>query len=160
MTSVDRRAELEQLLSERILVLDGAMGTMVQSSSPTEADFRGERLADHPSDLKGNNEALVLSKPSLVAKIHDAFFEAGADIIETNSFGANAIAQADYGMEAFVYELNLRAAEIAAASAARWTERTPERPRFVAGRKLRQHFILNFAGTLGPATLAGDSSDS
>jgi len=133
MTAVDRRAQLEKLLSERILVLDGAMGTMVQSSNPTEADFRGERLADHPSELKGNNEALVLGKPSLVAEIHDAFFEAGADIVETNSFGANAIAQADYGMEAFVYELNLRAAEIAAASAARWTERTPEQPRFVAG---------------------------
>ena len=133
MTSVDRRAELEQLLSERILVLDGAMGTMVQDSDPTEADFRGDRLADHPSDLKGNNEALVLSKPSLVAEIHDAFFEAGADIAETNTFGANAIAQADYGMEAFVYELNLRAAQIATACAARWTERTPGRPRFVAG---------------------------
>jgi 5-methyltetrahydrofolate--homocysteine methyltransferase len=133
MASTDRRAELEQLLSERILVFDGAMGTMVQGSNPTEADFRGERLADHPSELKGNNEALVLGKPSLVAEIHDAFFEAGADIAETNSFGANAIAQADYGMEAFVYEMNLRAAEIATASAARWTERTPERPRFVAG---------------------------
>jgi 5-methyltetrahydrofolate--homocysteine methyltransferase len=133
MPSANRRAQLERLLSERILVLDGAAGTMIQSSNPSEADFRGERLADHPSALKGNNEALVLGKPSLVAEIHDAFFEAGADIIETNSFGANAIAQADYGMEAFVYELNLRAAEIATACAARWTERTPDRPRFVAG---------------------------
>ena len=106
---------------------------MVQESNPIEADFRGEHLADHPSELKGNNEALVLGKPSLVAEIHDGFFEAGADIIETNTFGANAIAQADYGMEAFVYELNLRAAEIATACAARWTERTPGQPRFVAG---------------------------
>jgi len=133
MSSVDRRAELEQLLSERILILDGAMGTMIQNSSPTEADFRGERFADHPSELQGNNEALVLSQPALVAEIHDAFFAAGADIIETNTFGANAIAQADYGMEAFVFEMNLRAAEIAAACAADWTQRTPERPRFVAG---------------------------
>ena len=133
MPSADRRAQLERLLSERILVLDGAAGTMIQSSNPSEADFRGERLADHPSALKGNNEALVLGKPSLVAEIHDAFFEAGADIVETNSFGANAIAQADYAMEAFVYELNLRAAEIATACAARWTERTPDQPRFVAG---------------------------
>jgi len=133
MPPVDRRAELEQLLSERILVLDGAMGTMVQSSNLTEADFRGERLADHPSELKGNNEVLVLAKPALVAEIHDGFFEAGADIAETNTFGANTIAQADYGMEAYVYELNLRAAEIATACAARWTERTPDRPRFVAG---------------------------
>jgi 5-methyltetrahydrofolate--homocysteine methyltransferase len=133
MPSSDRHAELEALLSKRILVLDGAAGTMIQSSNPTEADFRGERLADHPSELKGNNEALVLGKPSLVADIHDAFFEAGADIIETNTFGANAIAQADYGMEEFVYELNLRAAELATACAARWTERTPDQPRFVAG---------------------------
>ena len=133
MTSIDRRAELERLLSKRILVLDGAAGTMIQSRNPTEADFRGERLADHPSELKGNNEALVLGKPSLIAEIHDAFLEAGADIIETNTFGANAIAQADYGMEAFVTELNLRAAEIATACAARWTERTPDQPRFVAG---------------------------
>ncbi len=133
MASVDRRAELERLLSERILVLDGAAGTMIQSSNPSEADFRGERLADHPCELKGNNEALVLGKPSLVAEIHDAFFDAGADIVETNSFGANAIAQADYAMEAFVYELNLRAAEIATVCAARWTQRTPDQPRFVAG---------------------------
>ena len=133
MASVDRRAELERLLSERILVLDGAAGTMIQSKNPTEADFRGERLADHPSELKGNNEAIVIGNPSLMAEIHDAFFEAGADIIETNTFGANAIAQADYGMEAFVYELNLRAAEIATTCAARWTERTPGQPRFVAG---------------------------
>jgi len=133
MSSVDRRAELEQLLSERILILDGAMGTMIQNCSPTEADFRGERFADHPSELKGNNAALVLSQPALVAEIHDAFFAAGADIIETNTFGANAIAQADYGMEAFVFAMNLRAAEIAAAGAAHWTQRTPERPRFVAG---------------------------
>jgi len=133
MASVDRRAELEQLLSERILILDGALGTMIQDRNPTEADFRGERLVDHPSELKGNNEALVLGKPSLVAEIHDSFLEAGADIIETNTFGANEIAQSDYGMEAFVHELNLRAAEIATTCAARWTERTPDKPRFVAG---------------------------
>jgi len=133
MPCVNRRAELEQRLSERIIVLDGAAGTMIQSHHPTEADFRGERLADHPVELKGNNEALVLGRPSLIADIHEAFLEAGADIIETNTFGANAIAQADYGMEAFVYEMNLRAAEIAQACATRWTERTPDQPRFVAG---------------------------
>ncbi len=133
MPAVDRRAELEQLLAERILVLDGAMGTMIQASAPSEADFRGEPLADHPSELSGNNEALVLGRPSLVEQIHDAYLEAGADIIETNSFGANAIAQTDYGTQAFVRELNLRAAEIAGACAARWTQRTPDRPRFAAG---------------------------
>ena len=133
MASVDRRAELEQLLSERILVLDGAMGTMIQGHNLLEADFRSERLADHPAELKGNHEALVLSKASLVEEIHDAFFDAGADIVETNTFGANAIAQTDYGMEASVTQMNLRAAEIAVACAVRWTERTPDRPRFVAG---------------------------
>ncbi len=133
MASADRRAQLERLLSQRILVLDGAMGTMIQARDLREADFRGERFTDHPVDLKGNNEALVLSRPTLVEEIHEAFFEAGADIVETNTFGANAIAQADYALEPFVAEMNRRAAEIAVACAARWSERTPDRPRFAAG---------------------------
>ena len=133
MTSLDRRAELEQLLSKRILVLDGAMGTMVQSRGLSEADFRGKPLADHPSELIGDNELLVLTQPSLVTEIHDGFLAAGADIVETNTFGANAIAQSDYGLEALAYEMNERAAEIAVECATRWSAETPDRPRFAAG---------------------------
>jgi 5-methyltetrahydrofolate--homocysteine methyltransferase len=133
MTTTDRRKAFEQLLRERILILDGAMGTMVQARGLTEADFRGERFADHPSELFGDNELLTLTRPDVVADIHNAFFEAGADIVETNTFGANAIAQSDYGLESTVYDLNLQAAKIAGECAAQWTEKTPERPRLVAG---------------------------
>ncbi|HXV36252.1 MAG TPA: homocysteine S-methyltransferase family protein, partial [Myxococcota bacterium] len=133
MAAHPRRAELERLLAERILVLDGAMGTMLQAHKLGEADFRCEALADHGVDLQGDNEALVLSRPELIEAIHDAFFEAGADIVETNTFGANAVAQADYGLEPLVAEMNRRAAQIATRCAATWTRRTPDRPRFVAG---------------------------
>ncbi len=132
MTS-PKRAQLEQLLSERIAILDGAMGTMLQSCGLEESDFRGERFADHPSDLKGDNELLVLTRPELVARVHDAYLAAGADIIETNTFGATRIAQADYGMQSVCRELNLRAAQLARRAADAWSARTPERPRFVAG---------------------------
>src|SRR5688572_23473211 len=102
----DARTTLEQLLARRILVLDGAMGTMVQWHRPTEADFRGDRFKDHPRDLKGNNDLLVLTRPDIVGGIHRAYLESGSDIIETNTFSSNAIAQADYGLQAIVYELN------------------------------------------------------
>ena len=95
----ERLATLHRLLRERILVLDGAMGTMIQGYGLTEADFRGERFRDHPRDLKGDNELLCLTRPDVIREIHDAYLEAGADIIETNTFGATAIAQADYGLE-------------------------------------------------------------
>ena len=133
MTTSNPRTELERLLSERILVLDGAMGTMIQAERLAEADFRGERFADHPVDLKGDNELLVLTRPDIVEKIHGAFLAAGADIIETDTFGSTAIAQADYGMEATASEQNVLAAKIAKRVASEWTARTPDQPRFVAG---------------------------
>ncbi len=133
MSHQDRRSELERLLEERILVLDGAMGTMLQAEGLEEADFRGDRFADHPGDLKGDNELLVLTRPDVVRRIHDAYLSAGADLIETNTFGATRIAQADYGMEERVPELNHRAAELAVGAAREWTARTPDRPRFAAG---------------------------
>jgi 5-methyltetrahydrofolate--homocysteine methyltransferase len=126
-------ARLERLLAERILVIDGAMGTMLQGRSLGEADFRGERLRDHPRDLKGDNELLVLTRPDVVEGIHDAYCAAGADIIETNTFGATRIAQADYGTEQLCPELNVEAARLARKVADAWTARTPQKPRFVAG---------------------------
>jgi len=122
-----------QPLRERILVLDGAMGTMIQGFGLEEADFRGDRLADHPSELKGDNELLSLTRPDVIDQIHDAFFAAGADIVETNTFGSNSIAQSDYGTESLVHELNVASARIAREAAERWTAKTPEKPRFVAG---------------------------
>ena len=119
------------LLRQRILILDGAMGTMIQRHKLQEADYRGERFADWPSDLKGNNDLLVLTQPQIIAGIHEAYLAAGADIVETNTFNANAVSMADYGMESLVFELNEVAARLARASADRFS--TPEKPRFVAG---------------------------
>ncbi len=130
MTTLDT---LERLLKERILVLDGAMGTMVQRRKLTEADFRGQRFASHSHDLKGNNDVLVLTRPDVVAEIHAEYLAAGADIIETNTFSAQAVSQADYGLEAISYELNLEAARLARRVADEWTAKTPDQPRFVAG---------------------------
>ena len=124
---------LDAILHDRILVLDGAMGTMVQRHSLGEADFRGERFAAHPRDLKGDNDLLVLTRPDVISGIHHAYLEAGADIIETSTFNGTAIAQADYGLESIVYELNVAAARLAGEAARAWTVRTPDRPRFVAG---------------------------
>jgi 5-methyltetrahydrofolate--homocysteine methyltransferase len=128
----DRTAELTQLLRARILILDGAMGTMIQACRLTERDFRGP-FHDHSHDLLGDNDILSLTLPDTVRSIHDAYFEAGADIVETNTFSATRIAQADYRMQDQAREINAAAARIARASADRWTARTPERPRFVAG---------------------------
>ena len=133
MATSNRFELLAPLLAERILILDGAMGTMIQGRGLEEADFRGERLADHPGELKGNNELLVLTRPDLIEEIHGAYCAAGADVIETNTFGATRIAQADYGTEALVPELNLRAAQLARQAADEWSRRTPDKPRFVAG---------------------------
>ncbi len=124
---------IKELLNERILVLDGAMGTMIQQHQLAEADFRGAQFADHPRDLKGNNDILCLTQPAVIRQIHDAYLEAGADIIETNTFNANRISQADYSLEAEVYALNVRAAEIAREAADAFNTRTPGKPRFVAG---------------------------
>jgi 5-methyltetrahydrofolate--homocysteine methyltransferase len=121
------------LLAERILVLDGAMGTMIQRRQLTEADFRGERFRSHGRDLKGDLDVLVLTRPDVIADIHHQYLEAGADIIETNTFNSTAIVQADYGLESLAYELNVEAAMLARAAADAWTTRTPGKPRFVAG---------------------------
>ncbi|MEW6319756.1 MAG: methionine synthase [Acidobacteriota bacterium] len=129
----DTATRLDDLLARRILVLDGAMGTMLQRLTLTEADFRGQRLADHPRDLKGNNDILNLTRPDAVAGVHAAYLAAGADIIETNTFSGTSVSQADYGLEALVYEINREGARIARRVAAEWTATTPDRPRFVAG---------------------------
>ena len=121
---LDRNARLQalqQALKERILILDGGMGTMIQSYKLEESDYRGERFADWPQDLKGNNDLLILTRPDAISAIEKAYFDAGADIVETNTFNATRVSQADYGMEELVYELNVKTAE------------TPDRPRFVAG---------------------------
>src|SRR5438874_1140294 len=132
-TNPDVRTRLEALLAKRILVLDGAMGTMIQRHKLTEADFRGERFASHPRDLRGDNDLLVLTRPDVIAGIHHAYLEAGSDIIETNTFNSTSVAQADYGLEPLVYELNVTAARLARAAADEWTAKTPDRPRLVAG---------------------------
>ncbi|MEZ6003951.1 MAG: methionine synthase [Planctomycetota bacterium] len=125
--------ELRRLFAERIVILDGAMGTMIQGFGLEEADFRGDRLRDHPSPLKGNNELLSLTRPDVIRSIHDQFLAAGADILETNTFGATAISQADYATGALVRELNFASARIAREAADAATLRDPSRPRFVAG---------------------------
>ena len=104
---------LEQALRERILIIDGAMGTMIQAEKLEEADFRGERFADHGSDLKGNGEILSLTRPDVIAKVHRAYLDAGADIIETNTFGSTRVAQADYNLSELAYEQNVTSAQIA-----------------------------------------------
>jgi 5-methyltetrahydrofolate--homocysteine methyltransferase len=124
---------LQEAANNRILVLDGAMGTMIQRHKLTEADFRGDRFTDHPVPLQGNNDLLSLTRPDIIREIHDAYFEAGADIAETNTFSSTSIAQADYQLESLAYELNKVSAEIAKASAEAWTAKTPDKPRFVAG---------------------------
>jgi len=126
-----RGAALPALLARRIAVIDGAMGTMIQRYKLGEADYRGQRFVDHPKDLKGNNELLQLTQPEVLREIHAAYLAAGADIIETNTFGATSIAQEDYGLAALAREMNLCAARIAC-DAARAAS-TPDAPRFVAG---------------------------
>ncbi|WP_272668167.1 methionine synthase [Providencia sp. PROV117] len=125
--------QLEQELKKRILVLDGAMGTMIQQHKLSEAQFRGERFADWPSDLKGNNDLLVLTQPDIIRDIHSQYFEAGADIVETNTFNSTSIAMADYKMESLSAEINEVAARLARECADEWTRKTPEQPRYVAG---------------------------
>src|SRR5436853_2330878 len=118
-------------LQKRILIIDGAMGTMIQRYKLDEAGYRGARFASHPRDLKGNNDLLNLTRPEIIEEIHRQYLEAGADIIETNTFNAQAISMADYGFEAFCYEMNLAAGRIARKAADAYS--TPERPRWVAG---------------------------
>ncbi|AOU97197.1 methionine synthase [Acidihalobacter yilgarnensis] len=129
----DRQSQLQAAVQQRILILDGAMGTMIQSYRLEESDYRGERFADWESDLKGNNDLLAITRPDVIRAIHEAYLEAGADILETNTFNANAISMADYHMEPLAAEINRAAARLAREAADAWTARTPDRPRFVAG---------------------------
>ncbi|MBC3944880.1 methionine synthase [Erwinia persicina] len=129
----NRIEALHQQLKKRIMLLDGGMGTMIQSYRLEEEDFRGARFADWPSDLKGNNDLLVLTKPDIISEIHNGYLAAGADILETNTFNSTSIAMADYQMESLSAEINYVAARLARACADEWTARTPGRPRYVAG---------------------------
>jgi 5-methyltetrahydrofolate--homocysteine methyltransferase len=126
-------SRLRSLLDRRILILDGAMGTMIQRHKLTETDFRGERLAQHAKDLKGDSDVLVLTRPDVISAIHHEYLAAGADIIETNTFGGTVIAQGDYALEDAVYDINFEGARLARAAVDEWTVRTPDKPRFVAG---------------------------
>ena len=124
---------IDSLLRQRILVLDGAMGTMIQRHKLDEVAFRGTRFADHSNDLNGNNDLLTLTQPEVIRGIHHEYLAAGSDIIETNTFSSTAIAQSDYALEGIAYELNVEASRLAKEAAAVWTKQTPDRPRFVAG---------------------------
>lgn len=126
-------SKIEELLSKKILILDGAMGTMLQEYQFTEEDFRGSRFADWPVSLKGNNDLLSLTQPRAIADVHRKYFQAGADIVETNTFSGTTIAMADYKMEELVYEMNFESARIAKEIAIELTEENPGKPRFVAG---------------------------
>ena len=121
--------DIKEILNNKIMVFDGAMGTMLQSYDLTESDFRADRFTNHTIDLKGNNDLLCLTRPDIVGKIHKEYFESGADIVETNTFNANSISQKDYHLEKFCYEINIQAAEIAKSVAEKYTDK----PRFVAG---------------------------
>jgi 5-methyltetrahydrofolate--homocysteine methyltransferase len=133
MTRSERILALKAAARERVLVLDGSWGVMIQKRGLDEADYRGERFKDHVGQLKGNNDLLCLTRPDIIADLHDQYYAAGADISETNTFSSTAIAQADYGLESAVRDLNLAGARIARQVADRWTAKEPHKPRFVAG---------------------------
>ena len=128
-----KKPAIQDLLKSRILVLDGAMGTMIQRHKFSEEDYRGVRFADYPSPLQGNNDLLTLTQPEAILEIHRQYFEAGADIAETNTFSSTSVAMADYDMQDLVYELNVEAAKLAKQAADEYTAKTPEKPRYVAG---------------------------
>jgi 5-methyltetrahydrofolate--homocysteine methyltransferase len=132
-TRQQRIAALKAAAAERILIIDGAMGTMIQRHKLDEDAYRGPRFKDWTHDVKGNNDLLVLTQPEIIREIHEQYLEAGADIIETNTFNAQRISMADYGMQALAGEMNVAAAKLARAAADTWNRRTPDRPRFVAG---------------------------
>ena len=133
MIRQDRIKALKAAAKERILILDGSWGVMIQRRGLDEADYRGDRFAHHDGQLKGNNDLLCITRPDIIADLHDQYFAAGADISETNTFSGTAIAQADYEMQAAVRDINLRGAQIAREAADRWTAKEPHKPRFVAG---------------------------
>ncbi len=125
--------KLHAAAKERILIIDGAMGTMIQKRKPTEEDYRGERFKDWASDVKGNNDLLSLTQPEMIQEIHEEYLEAGADLIETNTFNSQFISMADYNMEELSYEINVESAKLARAAADKYTAKTPDKPRFVCG---------------------------
>ena len=127
------KEKIQEILKNRILVLDGAMGTSIQNYGLTETDYRGERFKDHPNDLFGNNDLLSITRPDIISKIHQEFLEAGADIIETNTFNSTSISQEDYQMQHLVNEINYAAAQLAKNAAMEYTSKDPDKPRFVAG---------------------------
>lgn len=129
----DQSDRIRALLQKRILILDGAMGTMIQRYRLEEPDYRGERFKDWPSDLKGNNDLLVLTKPEVIREIHDQYLAAGADILETNTFNGNRLSQSDYGLQDYTAEMVTAAARLAREAADAWTAKTPDKPRLVAG---------------------------
>jgi 5-methyltetrahydrofolate--homocysteine methyltransferase len=129
----DRIAKLKAISKERVLILDGSWGVMFQKRKLDEADYRGDRFQDHPGQLKGNNDLLCLTRPDIVADLHDQYYAAGADISETNTFSATTIAQEDYAMGGAVRDINLEGARLAREAADRWTAKEPHKPRFVAG---------------------------
>ncbi len=132
MTQTYTRAQqLPEILKQRIVILDGAMGTMIQRYKLTEADYRGTRFTEHHVDVKGNNELLLLTRPDVIREIHEQYLAAGADLLETNTFGATSVAQEDYDMAELAYEMNVVAAQIARAACDQYS--TPDKPRFVAG---------------------------
>lgn len=126
-------SDIQKLLAERILVLDGAMGTMIQEFDFQETDFRGDRFEQHPCSLKGNNDLLSITQPDAIKNIHEKYLAAGADIVETNTFSSTSIGMADYQMESLAYELNYAAAKIAKQACEKYSRKTPDKPRFVAG---------------------------
>ncbi len=131
LTDYTRGADFARALGMRIMILDGAMGTMIQQYKLSEADFRSQRFAAHGKDVKGNNELLSLTRPEVILEIHEQYLAAGSDVIETNTFGATTIAQGDYDLAEIAYELNVESARIARVACDKYS--TPERPRFVAG---------------------------
>src|SRR5438874_9059060 len=132
-THLGPRGLLEELLDRRILLLDGAMGSMIFAHEPTEEDYRGQRFHNHPILLRNCTEVMVLTQPRMIEDIHRAYLEAGADIIETDTFNGNRLNMAEFALEEHVVEINRKAAEIARRAADDYTRRTPDKPRFVAG---------------------------
>jgi 5-methyltetrahydrofolate--homocysteine methyltransferase len=158
--NVDTVETLKRLLSKRILVLDGAMGTMIQRLKLTEADFRGARFASHSHDLRGDNDLLVLTRPEAISAIHHQYLEAGSDLIETNTFNSTSLVQSDYGLETLAYELNVAAAQLARAAADAWTARTPDRPRFVAGSIGPMNRTLSISPDVNNASFRASTFDA
>ena len=151
--------QLHQLLAQRILVLDGAMGTMIQRLKLTDEQFRGERFKHHPKDLKGNSDLLVLTRPDDIAGIHAQYLEAGADIVETNTFTATTISQADYDLQSLAYEINVEGARLARRVTDEWTRRTPDRPRFVAGSMGPTNRTLSISPDVNNASFRASTFD-